>query len=112
MEDIRNLLENIRHGNLSKNIEIFMACYSPSFKDREGKKKETLRIWQNFHYQDLTYDLRSCTISGSIAHARVEWRISFSPKTGGPAEENRTLLGVTLERREEGWKILEVKSLG
>ena len=112
LEDIRNLLENIRHGNLSKNIEVFMACYSPSFKDREGKKKETLRTWQNFHYQDLSYDLRSCTISGSIAHATVEWRISFSPKTGGPAEENRTLLSVTLERGEDGWKILEVKSLG
>jgi hypothetical protein len=112
LEDIRNLLENIRHGNLSKNIEIFMACYSPSFKDREGKKRETLRTWQNFHYQDLSYDLKSCTISGSIAHATVEWRISFSPKTGGRAEENRTLLSVTLERKEEGWKILEVKSLG
>ena len=61
---------------------------------------------------DLSYDLKSCTISGSIAHATVEWRISFSPKTGGPAEENRTLLSVTLERGEDGWKILEVKSLG
>jgi hypothetical protein len=112
LEGIRTLLENVRQGNLLKNIELFMACYSPSFKDREGKKRETLKTWGDFNYRDLSYDLRNCSISGSIAHARVAWRISFFPKTGGPAQEDQTVLEVRFERREDGWKILEVKSLG
>lgn len=112
LEDIRNLLENVRQGNLFKNIELFMACYSPSFKDREGKKRETLKTWGNFNYRDLSYDLKNCAISGNIARARVEWRISFSPKTGGPAQEGQTVLEVRFERREDGWKIVEVKPLG
>jgi len=112
LEGIRNLLENVRQGNLLKNIELFMACYSSSFKDREGKKRETLKIWRDFNYRDLSYDLRNCAISGSIAHARVEWRISFSSVTGGPAQEDQTVLEVRFERREDGWKIAEVKPLG
>jgi hypothetical protein len=96
---------------LAKNIELFMACYSPSFKDREEKRNETLKTWENFNYYDLSYDLKACSVSSGIARAKVEWRILFSPKTGGPAEESRTLLNVTLEKREDGWKVLEVKSL-
>jgi len=112
LEGIRNLLENVRQGNLLKNIELFMACYSPSFKDREGKKRETLKTWGDFNYRDLSYDLRNCAISGSIADARVEWRISFSPKLGGPAQEGQTVLDVRFERREDGWKIMDVKPRG
>ncbi len=112
LEDIRNLLENVRQGNLLKNIELFMACYSPSFKDREGKKRETLKTWGNFNYRDLSYDLKDYVISGGIAHARVEWRISFSPKAGGPSQESQTVLEVKFEKREDGWKIAEVKPLG
>jgi ketosteroid isomerase-like protein len=89
-----------------------MACYSPSFKDREEKKRETLKTWGNFNYRDLFYDLKNCAISGSIAHARVEWRILFSSKTGGPVQEGQTVLEVRFERREDGWKIVEVKPLG
>ena len=112
LDDIRNILENVRQGNLLKNIELFMACYSPSFKDREGKKRETLKTWGDFNYRDLSYDLRNCAISGSIADARVEWRISFSPKLGGPAQEGQTVLDVRFERREDGWKIMDVKPRG
>ncbi len=110
MEDIRDTLEKIKKGNLGKDIELFMACYSPSFKNREEKRRETLRTWENFNYQYLTYDLKTCTVSGSIARATVEWRILFCQKAGGPPEEGRTVLNVTLERREDGWKILEVQS--
>jgi hypothetical protein len=112
LEGIRTLLENVRQGNLLKNIELFMACYSPSFKDREGKKKETLKNWGNFNYRDLSYDLKNCRISGSAAHARIEWRFLFFTKAGGSAQESQSVLDVTLERREDGWKIVEVKPLG
>jgi hypothetical protein len=110
-EDVRDTLEKIKQGNLTKNIELFMACYSPSFKDREEKRKETLRTWGSYNYYDLSYDLKACTFSGGIARAKVEWRVLFAPKAGGPAEESRSLLNVTLEKKEDGWKILEVKSL-
>ncbi len=109
VEDIKNLLKNIQQGNLRKDIDLFMSCYSPAFKGREGKRKETLENWEHFNYFSLSYDLKNPSISGQIARGRVEWRITFTPKAGGRTQESQTVLDVTFKREEDGWKITEVK---
>jgi len=110
-ESIKTLLENIRQANLKENIDLFLSCYSSAFKDREGKKKETLETWGNFDYVSLSYDLKSHSVSGDIAHARVEWQLRFSPKSGGAPQESKTVLDVTLKKENDVWKIREVKAL-
>jgi len=112
VEKIRNLLEGIRQANLEKNIGLFMSCYSPGYKDREVKKKETIESWENFNYLYLSYDLKKHSVSGSTAQARVEWFIRFSPRAGGPSQESKTILEVTFKKEKDGWKIKEIKPLG
>jgi RNA polymerase subunit RPABC4/transcription elongation factor Spt4 len=107
MENIRVLLETIRQANLTKNIDLFMSCYSAAFKDRE----ETFETWENFNYLHLSYDLKRSSISDNAVNAKVEWRIKFSPKAGGPAQESQTVLDVTFKKEDDGWKIKEVKTL-
>jgi len=111
MENIRTLLENVRQANLKEDIDLFMSCYSAGFKDREGKKKETLETWENFNYLHLSYDLKRHSVSDNTVNAKVEWRIKFSPKAGGSAQESQTALDVTFKKEDEGWKIKEVKTL-
>ncbi len=111
-EDIRNLLKNIQQGNLRKDIDLFISCYSSAFKGREGKRKETLENWEHFNYFSLSYDLKNCSISGTAASARVEWRVTYTSKGGGTPEESRTALDVKFKREEGGWKISEVKPAG
>ncbi len=112
IEKIKGLLENIRQANLQKNIDLFISCYATDFKDREGKKKATLAYWKKFDYLDLSYDLKSPSISGDTAKARVEWVIKISSMTGGQPQESKTILDVVLKKEEEGWKIKEVKQGG
>ncbi|MBM4276968.1 MAG: nuclear transport factor 2 family protein [Deltaproteobacteria bacterium] len=110
IEKIRNLLENIRKANLRKDIDLFLSCYSNDFKDREGKKKSTLESWENFNFLDLTYALGNPSLSGDIARARVEWLVRFSPKSGGPPQESKTILDVVFKKEDATWKIGEIKS--
>ncbi len=110
VENIKNLLENIRQANLKKNIDLFISCYSTNFKDREEKKRTTLESWKNLNYLNLSYHLKSHSIYGNIAHARVVWLIRISPKTGGQPQEGKTVLDVIFEKEEEGWKIKEIKT--
>jgi len=112
IENIKTLLENIRQANLQKNIDLFISCYAIDFKDREGKKKATLTYWKSFDYLNLSYDLKNPSISVDLAKAKVEWLIKISPKTGGQAQESKTLLEVILKKEEGGWKIKEVKQVG
>jgi hypothetical protein len=109
VESLRNVLENIQQGNLRKNINLFMSCYSPAFKGRERKKKETLETWEDYDYLSLSYDLKNPFISDTTARARVEWLIRFVPKTGGRTQESQTTLDVTFKKEGDGWKIIEVK---
>ena len=109
VERLRSVLESIRQGNLRKNIDLFMSCYSPVFKGREGKRRETLETWESFEYLSLAYDLKNSLISSASAHATVEWRIKFAPKAGGPTQESQTILDVTFKKENDEWKIIQVR---
>ncbi len=109
IEKIKSLLENIRQANLQKNIDLFMSCYAQDFKDREGRRLATLENWKNFDYLELSYDLKSHSISGDTANARVEWFILTSSKRGGQSQENKALLDVTFKKEDGSWKIKEIR---
>jgi hypothetical protein len=111
IENITNLFENIRQANLKKNIDLFMSCYSAGFKDQEGKKRETLKNWENFTYINLSYNLKEHTISGDTAGIRVEWVIHFYHKESNQPQESKTVLDVTLNREPDGWKIKNIKAI-
>jgi ketosteroid isomerase-like protein len=112
IEKIKSLFQKIREANLQKNIDLYMSCYSLDFKDRESKKVDTLENWNNFNYLDLSYNLKTHSISGDTANARVEWLIKISPKAGGQPEESRSVLDYILKKENEDWKINEIKPVG
>jgi ketosteroid isomerase-like protein len=39
----------------------------------------------------------------------LEWLIRASPKAGGPLQDIRTFLDVTLKKEDDRWKIKEIK---
>jgi len=108
VEKIKELLEKIRRANLRKDIDLFMSCYSTDFKDRDARERTTLKYWDNFNYLDLSYDIKSHSISGDAAKARVEWSLRIAPRIGGKAQENKTLLDVVLKKEDNDWRIKEV----
>jgi hypothetical protein len=109
MEKIKVLFESIREANLNKNINLFMSCYSRDFRDRKSKQASTLETWRQFNYLGLSYHVKTQTILGTTAHMRVEWLAKLVRNTGGPSQESRSLLDVTLKKENVLWKIKEIK---
>ena len=110
VEKIRSLFESIKQANLQKNIDLFMSCFSHDFNGMEGKRRDTLKMWENFEYLNLSYDLKNQTISGDTASVRLEWLVRTSQKVSGQRQDGKTVLDVTLKKEEGGWKIKEAKS--
>ena len=108
-EKIKSLFGKIRQANLEKRIDLFMSCYSADFKDKNGKRLETLETWDNFDYLDLSYELKSLLVKTQTAQVRVEWRINISPKNEGTPQKTTSLLEVTLKKEDGHWKIGEIK---
>jgi hypothetical protein len=111
VQKIGSLFENIRQANLQKDIDLFVSCFSRDFDGMEGKRRETLKMWENYNYLNLSYHLKKQTVSGDTANVTLEWLVRTSQKTGGQLQDGRTVLDVTLKREEGLWKIKEIKSL-
>lgn len=109
VEKISSLFENIRQANLQKNIDLFMSCFSSDFNGTEGKRQDTLKMWENYSYLDLSYDLKRQTVTGDSANVRLEWIVKTSQKSSGKIQDGRTVLDVTLKREDGHWKIVEIK---
>jgi hypothetical protein len=111
VEEIGSVFENIKRANLQKNIDLFMSCFSRDFKGAEGKRKDTLKMWETFNYHDLSYDLKKQTISGDTADVRLEWVVRTFERAGGKPHNGRTVLDVTLKREDGRWKIKEIRPI-
>ena len=111
-EKIGSLFENIRQANLQKDIDLFMSCFSRDFNGMEGKRRDTLRMWENYNYLNLSYHLKRQTVSGDTASVTLEWLVRTSQRTGGQPQDGRTFLDVTLKREDGLWKIKEIKPVG
>jgi len=110
-EKIGSLFENIRQANLQKDIDLFVSCFSRDFNDMGGKRRETLKMWENYNYLNLSYHLKKQSVSGDTANVTLEWLVKTSQKKGGQSQEGRTVLDVTLKREEGLWKIKEIKPM-
>lgn len=112
VEKIGSVFENIKRANLQKDIGLFMSCFSRDFSGAEGKRKDTLKMWETFNYHDLSYDLKRQTISGDTADVRLEWVVRTSERVGGKPHNGKTVLDVTLKREDGRWKIKGIKPVG
>jgi len=108
-DKIGPLFDNIRQANLQKNIDLFMSCFSRDFSGMEGKRKDTLKMWETFNYHDLSYDLKKQTISGDTADVRLEWLVKTSEKASGKPHDGKTVLDVTLKLEDGRWKIKDIR---
>lgn len=111
VEKIRSLFESIRMANLEKDIDLFMSCFSRDFKGRDGKRLDALKMWENYNYLNLSYELKNKSISGDTSNIQLEWMVKTSQKRGGKIQEGKTLLDVTLKREDGLWKIKEIKTI-
>jgi ketosteroid isomerase-like protein len=111
VEKIRSLFESIRMANLQKDIDLFMSCFSRDFKGRDGKRLDALKMWENYNYLNLSYELKNKSISGDTSYIQLEWLVKTSQKRNGKIQEDKTLLEVTLKREDGLWKIKEIKSI-
>jgi hypothetical protein len=109
IQEIGFLFENIRQANLQKDIDLYMSCFSRNFSDKEGKREDTLKIWERFDYQDLSYELKKFAIIGDIADVKLQWVIVASEKPDGKLHNGTTLLDVSLKKEYTGWKITGIK---
>lgn len=106
------VFETIKKANLTKDINLFMSCYSPKFKLLDSKKRDTLTNWNQYDYNALNYDIKGLTIHKDKASGIVEWIFSVQTKDTKKTLSKSILYNVVLEKTSDGiWKIVFLEKL-
>ena len=106
------VFETIKKANLTKDINLFMSCYSPKFKLLDSKKRDTLTNWNQYDYNALNYDIKGLTIHKDKASGIVEWIFSVQTKDTKKTFSKSILYNVVLEKTSDGtWKIVFLEKL-
>jgi rRNA maturation endonuclease Nob1 len=108
-EEIRKVFENIKQANMTKDINLFLSCYSTAFPNMEEKKDNTLQTWKDMDITALSYTMRDLISQQNSAEVTVDWQITFRSADSGKAETFNTTNKVVLQREGGQWKIVDLK---
>jgi hypothetical protein len=108
-EEIRKVFENIKQANMTKDINLFLSCYSTAFPNMEEKKDKTLQTWKDMDITALSYSMRDLISQQNSAEVTIDWQIISKSADSGKTETFNTTNNVVLQREGGQWKIVDLK---
>lgn len=108
-EELRLVFENIRKANLTKDINLFMSCYSKSFIGVEERKNKALSNWIEYDFTELTFTLSDIEMRGDTADVKVDWKITAKDRNTGSSQIIDSTNLVTLKNEGGQWKIITLR---
>jgi hypothetical protein len=110
---VERLAEKIRAAHLSKDINKWLNCYSPSYPDLGRLENQILELWKNYDIKEVTYRISDVERRGDLqASALLVWNIQVYDQRTHDYMLLRPAYKVTLVRAGDGWKILESREEG
>ncbi len=75
---VMGLIEQIRTAQLTKDINLFLNAYSPTFSNIDKKKASMLKIWHQYDYVDMKFHVENVAKPNDhIIIAKVTWDITL-----------------------------------
>lgn len=108
-KEIRKLFETIKQANLTKDINLFISCYSMDFPDIEEKKNKTLQNWEAMDLNALNYSMRDLSFHQNTAEVTIDWLITTRWTENDQVETINTTNKVILRKEGDQWKIANLK---
>lgn len=77
-EEINGILEQIRTGQLKKNLQVIINAYSPDFPNIDQKKENILKTWQQYDFLKMHYNIENIQKpNANTIIAKVVWDITL-----------------------------------
>jgi hypothetical protein len=82
-QEIKQLLDDIRKANLSKDYSLWESRYSASYLAQPGKIDGIKEQWAKVDYESLAYSVDGIKTGTTQASALVTWTMDVASKAGG-----------------------------
>ena len=75
---VMGIIEQIRTAQLTKDINLFLNAYSPTFSNIDKKKASMLKIWHQYDYVDMKFHVdHIAKPNDHLIIAKVSWDITI-----------------------------------
>lgn len=106
--EVERVAERIRAAHLSKDINKWLNCYSPSYPELGRLESQILELWRNYDIKEVSYRISEVTRQGDrLASAVLVWNIQVYDQRTHDFMLLRPAYRITLEKAGDGWKIRE-----
>jgi len=106
--EVERVAERIRAAHLTKDINKWLNCYSPSYPELGRLESQILELWRNYDIKEVSYRISEVARQGdNRASALLVWNLQIYDQRTHDFMLLRPAYRITLEKAGDGWKIRE-----
>ncbi len=110
--ELQKELSKLRDAQLKKDINEFMSVYSAGFPNSDRKRKDTLKAWDNYDYDNLVFTVDKVqTIDENNALAWVTWYMDVRNRKNQESSSATQTYQVRFIQEKGNWRIREIKEV-
>jgi len=111
-QQLEEVLMSLREAQMKKDIVLYMSCYSYMFPNLDQKRKNALKYWDSYTFNQLLYSLENVKPMGEDqVSAKVTWKIQTLEKDQEEPEESTQTYQVVFAKELGKWRIRALKEL-
>jgi hypothetical protein len=109
---LQKVLSTLRDAQLKKDISEFMNVYSETYPNSDQKRKEALKAWENYDYDNLVFTVdRVQAIDDDNALAWVTWYMDVRNRNNQELSSATQTYQVRFVKEKGDWRIRELKEV-
>lgn len=111
-DQLQSLLASMREAHLKKDLVQYMNCYSLTFPDRDAKRQDTSKSWNNYDYLNLVFTLDEVQpLDAENASARATWSIDTRDRRTKELDSTKQVYRIRFAKELGNWRICSLKEL-
>lgn len=111
-DQLQEVLTALREAHLKKDILKYMSVYSLTFPDREAKRKETSRAWDEYDYLNLVVTLDEVQpLDAENATARATWYIDTRDRRTQGLSSFKQVYQIRFAKELGNWRIRSLEEI-
>jgi hypothetical protein len=111
-DQLQSVLAAMREAHQKKDLVQYMNCYSLTFPDREGKRRDISKSWDNYDFLNVVFTLDEAQPLDSVnATARATWYLDLRDRRTQTLSSVKQVYQVRFAKELGNWRIRSLEEV-
>jgi hypothetical protein len=111
-DQLQSVLAGLREAHQKKDIVQYMNCYSLTFPDREGKRRDISKSWDNYDFLNVVFTLDGIQpLDSENATARATWYLDLRNRRTQELASVKQVYQIRFAKELGNWRIRSLEEV-